>query len=55
VDEAWEANPLVFGTADPNDYQRVVEAKEFPANLKVVVELQVDVDDPDDTVPERRP
>ncbi len=43
--EAWEANPLIQGSTNPDDYCRVWESDEQPIAVKVVVELIVDQGD----------
>lgn len=47
---AWQCNPLVQGSTNPGDFCRVLEPREMPVTVKVIVELQVDVDDPSASV-----
>lgn len=44
AEEAWDRNPIVQGSAVPEDYCRVYEPSDMPIHVKVVVELQVDTD-----------
>ena len=50
-EEAWNANPLVQGSANPEDYCLVLEPGS-PLIVKVEVEVQVDLDDLDNPQPE---
>ncbi len=46
VRKAWNDNPLIQGSTNPDDLCRVFDLDDLPVRLSVVVELIVDADDP---------
>lgn len=55
--EAWDANPFIQGSTDPDDYCRIYRASDFPKDVPVNVTMRIEMpmgaeDDPNVAVPE---
>ena len=51
---AWEFNPIVQGSADPDDFCRVYEPADMPARVSVFVEMNIGIlvfDEDDENAP----